>query len=188
MRVRPIIVSKKVAFFKEGNKYASKETMSPESHERRMAGLRRTWEVIQRKRAGEKIVPVRAKTRKRERLRQTVAKEMYEIQNIARTHTSEAMRRLAQIVNNSDNESMVIAAASVIMDRAYGKASQTNINANVNADGKPSEITGKDLDKRIANALKRVEDLTGGAPKAPTSEKRPPDLRKLDRDPNGTTH
>lgn len=173
--------------YPKGYQFAKKENFTEDAHNRRMSGLRKAWGKNQLRNKGENHVGRYIKGRQRARLKTTVAKELHEIQNIARTHAAEAMRRLASIVNNSDQESMVIAAASVIFDRAYGKASQTNINANVNADGKPSEISGKDLDQRINQAIKRVEDLTGGKAKAPKGKERPADIRQPDRDPDGTT-
>ncbi len=67
---------------------------------------------------------------------------------------------------------------AVILDRAYGKASQTSITANV-GNGKASDISAEELDKRVERALKRVEDLTNRTPKAGTSKNRPAHLRKL---------
>lgn len=180
---------KRVEFFKKGNNYAAKERMDPEAHERRMAGLRKTWERHRRTREGEKMgITRRKRVRIKLKLRKTIAKEAREIQKIAQEHADRAMERLAEIVNSpSSQDSVAIAAASVILDRAYGKANQTNINANVSADGKPSEITSKDLDTRIRAALKRVESIAGGAPKAPKSEERPADVREPDTDPDGAT-
>lgn len=179
---------RRLAFFKKGNSYAAKENMSPDAHARRMAGLMKTWENQKRQRKGETFVTRRSQTRKRAKLRETIAMELHEVQEMARKNAKRAMERLAEISDTSDNESMAIAASSVILDRAYGKSSQTNINANVNADGKPSEIDGKELAKRIDNAIKRVETIAGGAPKAGKSKERPADIRQPDRDPNSTTH
>jgi len=175
-------------FFVKGNNHAAKENMSPESHEKRMKGLFKAWEFKRRKKNGEKFVSARQKLRKRVRLRITLTKEAREIQNIARTHADQAMRRLAEIINDPEvPESVAIVAAQVILDRAYGKASQTNINANVDANGKPSEITSGELNQRIEQTLKRVEELTGGVPKAPKSKERPVDLREPDIDTGGST-
>jgi hypothetical protein len=89
------------------------------------------------------------------------------------------MRNLIDIMSNPRSpEAARIAAAAIVLDRGYGKASQTNINANVNANGKENEIDSSTLDDRIGRALKRVEELTGGARKAAAGKKRSSDVRK----------
>ena len=130
---------------------------------------------------------IKKEVRKRVRLRTTIAKEAREIQEIARTHATAVMDKLAEIVGNSHNESAVIAAGQVLLDRAYGKSAQTNINANVDTHGKNTDVSQGELDKRIEQTLKRVEAITGGAPKAPKSEERPSDVRQLDRDPDSSS-
>lgn len=176
-------------FFKEGNKYASKEGMSPEAHERRMAGLRKTWEQAKLKSNGVKLRNTRGvRKMKRTKLRMTLEKELREIQAIARTHADQAMQRLAEIVNDDKQPASVqIVAAQVILNRAYGAPTTTNVNANIDANGKASEITGKELANRIDQALKRVEAVTGRVSEEGKSEERPADLREPDRDPNSST-
>lgn len=178
--------------FKKGNKFALKEKMTPEAHDRRMQGLFKTWAIRERKLDGEKFVAgrkiMRKRTRTRLKLHATRAKEHQEIQEVARQHATAAMGRLCDIIADPKTvPSVAVAAIQVVLDRAYGKASQTNINANLNADGKPSEISEAELRSRIEKTIKRVEDLTGGAPQAKPRTKRPVDLRKLDRDPDSTT-
>ena len=165
--------------------------MAPEAHKKRMQGLYKGWHIKSQLRKGEKVVLKHAgsnKSRKRKRLRllETVAKEAREIQEIARKNASAAMKRMAQIAQSSPNETAAIAATMLIMERAYGKATQTNINANLDANGKESDISQKELDTRIDTALKRIDSLTGGAPKAAKSKAPSIDLRKLDRDPDST--
>jgi len=178
------------AQFKKGNRMAATENLSPESHRRRMAGLIGAWGNLARIRKGEKVMTVKlkrkARKRKRLRLKATIAKEMREIQERARKHAESAMERVEEIVANSDNETTVLQAAQIIFDRAYGKASQTNINAQVSGDGKANEITAAQLDARIAKALQRVEELSRGKKQAPPRPQRSVDLRKFDRDPNST--
>jgi hypothetical protein len=107
-----------------------------------------------------------------------IALEAHEIQRIARESATLAMQTLREIsANKRAPESSRIAASAVILDRAYGKASQTSITANV-TDGKTHNLTGDELNKRIDSTLKRVENLTSRAPKAAASKKRPADLRK----------
>ena len=128
----------------------------------------------------------RAPKHPRVRLRETVAKEARDIQDMARRHATAAMERMAHIVNNpASPENAQIAAAAVILDRAYGRPNQTNTNLNVDANGKSTEVSTTELDRRIAEALRAVEALTGRARQAPKSKEQPADLRERDRDPNG---
>jgi hypothetical protein len=120
---------------------------------------------------------------KRRRLKlqkkQAIALEAHELQRLAREHATVAMEALIDIVQNPRApEATRIAASSVILDRGYGKASQTSITANI-GNGKTKEITTDELDKRVTSALRRVEELTDRTPKAGTSEKRPANLRIL---------
>jgi len=176
--------------FKKGNRMAATENVTPEAHSRRMAGVIKAWRNLARVRKGEKVMTLKLKKkslkRKRLRLKATIAKEMREIQDRARKHAESAMERVEEIVANSDNETTVLQAAQIIFDRAYGKASQTNINAQVSGDGKANEITAAQLDARIAKALQRVEELSRGKKQTPSRPQRSVDLRKLDRDPNST--
>lgn len=172
------------AKFHCGNREAAAENMSAASHARRIQGMFKAWETKARIDRGENIMGVREKRVQRRRVRAklivTVAKEAREIQHIARTHAQAAMKRLASIITDYESQdTAAIAAISVLLDRAYGKANQTNINANLDANGKPAEVTGKELDTRIEETLRRVEALTGGAPKEAPRKELPPDLRKL---------
>jgi len=111
--------------------------------------------------------------------KKAVALELHEVQKLARENATLAMETLVEISRNKRApEATRIAASSVILDRAYGKASQTTISANI-SHGKTSDITSDELEKRTRIALKRIEEITNGAAKAGTSKKRPADLRKL---------
>lgn len=123
----------------------------------------------------------RPEAMKRKRLRmkekKAIALEAHELQQIARENATLAMCTLVEISGNKRApEATRIAASSVILDRAYGKASQTSITANV-GNGKTSELTADELDKRVERALKRVEDITNRAPKTKPSKKRSINLR-----------
>ena len=177
--------------FQKGNTFSLASNMSPEANKKRADGLMKSWIALARKREGVEIVSgkqlLKKEVRKRVRLRTTIAKEAREIQEIARTNATAVMEKLAEIVASSHNESAVIAASQVLLDRAYGKSAQTHINANVDAHGKNTDVSQKELDKRIESALKRVEAITGGAPKAPKSEERPDNVREFDRDPDSSS-
>jgi hypothetical protein len=129
----------------------------------------------------EKAWRPKAMKRKRAVLqtKKAIALEAHEIQTMARENASVAMNTLVEISKNKRApEAPRIAASQVILDRAYGKASQTSITANVTSNGKKSDLDGTELNKRIDSTLKRVEELTNRAPKAGTSQKRPINLRK----------
>lgn len=132
--------------------------------------------------AGKVLKAWRSKAMKRKRLKMKIKKaialEAHELQQMARENATLAMRTLISISENPRApEATRIAASSVILDRAYGKASQTSITASV-TNGKADTIDGSELDKRVARALKRVEELTDRTPKAPASQKRLADIRK----------
>lgn len=111
-------------------------------------------------------------------IKKAIALEAHELQQIARENATLAMQTLVEISKNKRApEATRIAASAVILDRAYGKASQTTISANV-TNGKKSDLTSTDLDKRIDQALRRAEELTTRKAEAPKSEKRPTDIRK----------
>lgn len=119
------------------------------------------------------------RNRVRMELKKAMALEAHELQQLARENAVAAMRTLIEISRNKRApEATRIAASAVILDRGYGKSSQTSITANV-TNGHAKELTGNELDKRIERALKRVEEVTKRAPEAGTSEDRPTDLRKL---------
>ena len=83
-------------------------------------------------------------------LRTTIAREAREIQDLARKHADQAMTRMAEIINNPNSpDNIAVAAAEVIFNRAYGKPNQLNTNLNVDANGKPKDVSGSELDQRI---------------------------------------
>jgi hypothetical protein len=178
-------------YFRAGNQEALKQNLTEEAHAKRMRALFRGWKTRARLRAGEVFVPPnqtrKIEKRKRMRLHMTVAKEQREIQDLARKGAEHVMKRMIEIANTSFNETAAIAAASVVLERAYGKANQTNINATVDANGKATDVSGKELDSRIEQTLKRVEAITGRASKATAGKKQSVDIRKHDRDPDSSS-
>jgi len=108
-----------------------------------------------------------------------VAMEARDLQDLARQFSRKAMETLVQILDNPDSsDNAKIAAIGMLWDRGFGKAAQTQVNINANADAKPSELDVTSLDRRIADAIHRVEKLTDRTSEEGTSEKRPSDLRK----------
>jgi hypothetical protein len=119
-------------------------------------------------------------------LRETVAREAREIQDKARRFADAAITRAFKVLNDpTAADAAALQAADLILNRAYGKPQQTNTNLNVNANGKNSDVSGTELDERIASALKRVEELAGREKQAPARKKQPANLRKLDRNTHG---
>jgi len=119
-----------------------------------------------------------AMERKRLKLKldKSVSLEAHELQELARQNATLAMNTLIEISKNKRApEATRIAASAVILDRGYGKASQTSITANV-GNGKNSDLTADELDKRVSKALQRVEELTNRAPEKRPSKKRPSHL------------
>lgn len=168
---------------------AAKENMSEESHKRRMEGLMRGWGTSERIRKGAKIMTFDKAKRARARLTENVRAEARDIQNLARTHAARAMERIVELIENSEKGSDIIAAVGLLLDRAYGKASQTTVNANLDANGKPTEVTPKELDERIAEALRSIERLTAGEGQQEASQEEPDKLCVGDRDPgNSSVH
>lgn len=122
----------------------------------------------------------KAMKRKRLKLKEQKARalEAHELQLKARENADLAMETLIEIAGNKRApEATRIAAASAIMDRGYGKASQTSITASVNGD-KAKDISADELDKRVSATLKRVEELTNRTGKAGKSKKKPADVLK----------
>lgn len=121
----------------------------------------------------------------RARIRQAIATGA-EIQAEARRYAVDALKALQEIVRSPISADVArISAAQTLLDRGYGRPTQTNVNATVNTDGKPQEITDQELNRRIEESLRAVEDITraAGTPKRKRekiqSEDRPADIRKL---------
>ncbi len=169
--------------FQAGNQALKKENLSEDSHKRRMLGLFKAWAT----KRGPKIDTFDKKLKKRRRLRESVAKEAAEIQLTARKRALAAMDRLQDIIENPvSKDSDAIAAANVVLDRAYGRAQQTNINANI-SDGKEKSLTSAELNERIEKTLRRAQELTSRTAETGKSEERPADIRLSDTDSGGPT-
>lgn len=118
--------------------------------------------------------------RKRSPESERLALEHKELTEICRMEARPAIEALRDIINSETAaDSAKIQAIGILMDRAYGKATQTNVNAQVNADGKPTEIDDRELNNRIEAAIKRIEAVTARAPTEVGGEEQPTDLRKL---------
>jgi hypothetical protein len=181
---------------KHGNTHSKAENMSEEANARRIAGAIRGWASCYKKDKG--ITPMTKKEKRqnskdvarghRGKIRLTVAKEAREIQDMARQSAAQAMEVARQImVDPLERASDRMAAASFITERAYGKATQTNVNAQVDTNGTKKEIGPEELDRRIEKALRGVEELTGRASKPKAGPQRSVNVRKRYRNTSGTT-
>lgn len=123
----------------------------------------------------------------RVRLRETVAREAREIQDFARKHSMAAIQLAAQIMADPHApESARLQAMDLVLNRAYGKPNQTNTNLNVDANGKPREVSTTELDRRIEEALGAVEDLTRRTVQKTKGKEQPADVRERNRNPDGS--
>ncbi len=108
-----------------------------------------------------------------------IAMEARDLQDLCRQFTLKATETLIQILDDPDAApSAKLQAIGMLWDRGYGKPAQTQVNINASADSKPEELDAKSLDKRIADALGRVEKLANGATEEGESETRSSHLRK----------
>lgn len=116
---------------------------------------------------------------KMKRARATLIKTTFDLQEEARKHAEDAVRTLSDIMNNPDaTDSTKVNAATAILDRAYGKPTQTNLNTNVNSDGDATDLNSDELEQRINRTLERVERVAGRTREALAGEEGPPDIRK----------
>ena len=94
-------------------------------------------------------------------------KALREVEEVARSHSPLALKTLAEIAKNEDAPPAArVSAASILLDRAWGKPAQT-IHAKHSEEGEPSELT----DEQLTNIARRRRDGTAIA--AASSEKSP---------------
>jgi len=130
-------------------------------------------EVVRRKNLSAKEMEMKIQRSKE------IALEARDLQDLCRQFTLKATERLVQILDNPDaSDGAVLKAIEMLWDRGFGKAAITQVNINANADAKPSELDATSLDRRIADAIHRVEKLTDRTSEEGTGEKRPSDIRK----------
>lgn len=112
-------------------------------------------------------------------IRQAIALEAHELQQLARENAKVAMDTLIEITKNKRApEATRIAASQALLDRGYGKSSQISMTANI-SHGKTSDITTDELDNRVKQTLQRVEELTNRTRKERARPQGSVDLRKL---------
>src|SRR5258706_6113614 len=111
--------------------------------------------------------------------KKNLALEARDLQDLCRQFTLKATETLIEILDNPDaSDGSKLKAIEMLWDRGYGKAAQTQVNINANADTKPSELDAQSLDRRIADTLDRVEKLANGKTEEGKSEDRPINLRE----------
>lgn len=79
------------------------------------------------------------------------------LSDLARQHTSTALNALVHVATKSDSDSARVAAANAILDRAYGRPTQSHEHTGRN--GGP--ITTVDLTKATDEQIAALEDLFG---------------------------
>ena len=131
-------------------------------------------------RRGSPVQSPPKRPRRRTRLQLKIVTELREVQEACKGSALDVIQAFKEIVANpTSTDQAKIQAGLALLDRAYGKAAQTNINASVDANGKTNEINAAELDKRIREALERIETATRGKAEAPKGEEQPADVRKL---------
>lgn len=102
------------------------------------------------------------------------------IQEMARKHAPDAIKAMAEIVKSKVASDLAkISASNALLDRGYGKALQTSVNATVNTDGSAKEIDGEELDRRVKEVLGRVERITNRKREKIKSPEQPANIRQL---------
>lgn len=182
--------------FTKGHTRSRAENMHEEANALRLLGLLQARRNDELRRKGYRIVTSRsrikmgfkAKLRHKRARQENAVKNAREITKIALDNAAKAMRVAVEVMDDPRNKgSERLAAVEIVLNRAAGRPTQTNINASVDANAPPAEATGKELDQRIAETLERVERITGRAPKAKKRPRPALNLRKDDPNPGGST-
>lgn len=179
-----------------GHTLSKAENMSEESNALRFVALikayrnralRKQGYVIVRKKARTKM-GFKAKLRHMRARKKNAVKSAREITKIALENAGKAMRVAVEIMDDARSDPRArLSAVDMILNRAAGRPTQTNINASVDANASPDQATGKELDQRIAETIERVEQLAGRAPKAKKRPRPALNLRPVNSNPGGST-
>jgi hypothetical protein len=114
-------------------------------------------------------------------LRKMIGLEYKEMQEIARQNADEAMQVYLDIMRDPDSAGSVkLAAADRIMERAFGKTAQMNLNVNATLDGNPMDLSDADLTREIKAIVGKVKTIESGGSQTEEveSEVRPKNLRE----------
>ena len=170
-----------------GVKLALKENMTENQHNRRMAGLFKTWSHWNKKRRGE-YMPMKKKHSRR--LPQAEILEARQVQELSRMAAKDVVDMYIKMVKGEDKTARAadrIAAGKELMERGYGKSISTHTNVHVDANGKLNEVSRKELITRVEESLKTVEGLTSRAKEKRDRKEPSADVRQRDGDPGGST-
>jgi len=108
-----------------------------------------------------------------------ITKTHLEMTQRAREKAEKLIELLETIAFSDDSsENAKLAAAQQLLDRAYGKSTQMNVNSNMDAGGRPKDISARDLDRRIDETIRRVEGTPERVQEEAAGPEGPPDLRK----------
>ena len=105
-------------------------------------------------------------------------KTVIDVASLARAHTELCIKRLAGIVNQSNDQGAVIAASRVLFERGWGKAPET-----ITLNGSVTHELGVDA---MAVLLGRIDAISGRLP--PVIEGDAVLVNGTDADPSGTEH
>jgi len=113
-----------------------------------------------------------SKQAKRRAEAKAFAMEIRDVQELAKRSMKAGLDRVNKIIaDEKSQDHTALACVAFLADRAYGKAVQPNLNASVNENGSPNEISDAELAKRIDETLSRINAITGGKTKPPKGKK-----------------
>lgn len=101
--------------------------------------------------------------RKKGSVDRATAEQKATLMEVARTHTETAINVLVQVAQASESDAARVSAANAILDRGYGKPSQSHEVSG--ADGGPIEVAPSDpldIARRVAFLLKKGAQAKGG--------------------------
>lgn len=103
-----------------------------------------------------------------------------ETQERARCAARDALDTLWAIVRSPISADQAkIAAAGIIFDRAYGRATQVAVTANVSDNAAPKDLNRTSLEQRIKETLSRIDGVESGETEAGSGQDGPPHLREF---------
>jgi recombinational DNA repair protein RecT len=118
-----------------------------------------------------------AQKRLQKRVYAKVTKTHLEVQEMIREQAETLITTLLELATDG-TENAKLNAIQQLMDRGYGKATQTTVNTSLDAT-RLKDVSANDLGKRIEQTLERIEGATGGVPEETESTERSVDIRKL---------
>ena len=114
-------------------------------------------------------------------LRKMIGLEYKEMQEIARQNAEDAMQVYLDIMRDPETApSVKLAAADRVMERAFGKTAQMNLNINTSIDSNPMDLSDADLTREIKAIVGKVKTIESGGSQTEEveGEVRPKNLRE----------